>query len=356
MLGSASPLSLALSASVVVVASLVAVACGSSEGTPAETEATPPSGTSGTSGTAGEGGTTGATTSGGTDSGTAGAVLTGKAVRFVAMGDTGTGDAGQSTIAAAVAAKCKKDGCDFVQLLGDNLYTSGASSVNDPIWAERFETPYAAIDLDFYAVLGNHDYGANGAGTDFLKGKNEVDYTAKSKKWKMPSAYFHFTKENVELFELDTNMALFSQASAQKTDVTAWLAASKAEWKIALGHHPYKSNGPHGNAGKYDGIPIPPVDGSAVKSFLEGTVCGKVDVYLSGHDHSQQWLNETCMGTELAVSGAGAKTTELKGSNASLFQSIELGFLYIVIDGKKLTAEFVDGAGAIEFTHVITKP
>ena len=172
----------------------------------------------------------------------------------------------------------------------------------------------------------------------------------------MPSAYFHFTKENVELFELDTNMALFSQASTQKTDVNAWLAASKAEWKIALGHHPYKSNGPHGNAGKYDGIPIPPVDGSAVKSFLEDTVCGKVDVYLSGHDHSQQWLNESCKGTELAVSGAGAKTTELKGSNASLFQSIALGFLYIVIDGKKLTAEFVDGTGAIEFTHVITKP
>lgn len=353
MLRSASPLALALFASSVVAVSLAGVACGSSEGSPAETEPTPAPGmTSG--GTSG--GTSATTSSGGTDSGAPDALPPSKAVRFVAMGDTGTGDPGQKTIADAVAAKCKKDGCDFVQLLGDNLYQSGASSVDDPVWAERFETPYAAIDLDFFAVLGNHDYGANGAGTDFPKGKNEVDYTAKSKKWKMPSAYFHFTKENVELFELDTNMALFSQASAQKTDVNAWLAASKAEWKIALGHHPYKSNGPHGNAGKYDGIPIPPVDGSAVKSFLEDTVCGKVDVYLSGHDHSQQWLNESCKGTELAVSGAGAKATELKGSNASLFQSIALGFLYIVIDGKKLTAEFVDGTGAIEFTHVITKP
>lgn len=352
MLRSASPLALALSASFLVAASLTGVACGSTDATPADATPTPGPGTTsgGTSGTSGTSGTPA------TDGGVDGAPSTGTAVRFVAMGDTGTGDQGQKTIAAAVAAKCKKDGCDFVQLLGDNLYETGASSVTDPIWAERFETPYAAIDLDFYAVLGNHDYGANGAGTDFPKGKNEVDYTATSKKWKMPSAYFHFTKGNVELFALDTNMALFSQAAAQKTDVTAWLAASTAEWKIALGHHPYKSNGPHGNAGSYDGLPIGPVDGRAVKSFLEDTVCGKVDVYLSGHDHSQQWLNESCKGTELAVSGAGAKTTELKGTNPSLFQSLALGFLYIVIDGKKLTAEFVDGTGAVEFTHVITKP
>jgi hypothetical protein len=349
MLRSATLLVLVLSASLVGIA-----ACGSTEGAPAETGAPAPTTTEATSG--GTSGTSGTTSSGGTDAAVPGPLPATKAVRFVAMGDTGTGDPGQKTIAAAVAAKCKKDGCDFVQLLGDNLYDSGASSVTDPIWAERFETPYAAIDLDFYAVLGNHDYGANGAGTDFAKGKNEVDYTTKSKKWKMPSAYFHFAKENVELFELDTNMALFSQAASQKTDVSAWIAASKAEWKIALGHHPYKSNGPHGTAGKYDGLPFAPVDGSAVKSFLEGTICGKVDLYLSGHDHSQQWLGDSCMGTELAVSGAGAKATELKGSNASLFQSIALGFLYIVIDGKKLTAEFVDEAGAIEFTHTITKP
>lgn len=340
-----------------LLSSLVALAaCGSSEGTPADKDIASGTGTEPTPGSSGSGGSSGSSGVTPGDAGTSGTVPTSKAVRFVAMGDTGTGDTGQNKIANAISAKCKKDGCDFVQLLGDNLYQSGASSVDDPVWADLFETPYAAIDLDFYAVLGNHDYGANGAGTDFLKGQNEIDYTKKSKKWKMPSAYFHFEKGNVEIFALDTNKALFSQAAQQKTDVSGWIAASKAEWKIAVGHHPYKSNGPHGNAGNYDGIPIPPVNGKAVKSFLEDTVCGKVDVYFSGHDHSQQWLNESCNGTELAVSGAGAKTTELKGNNASLFESLELGFLYVVIDGKKLTAEFVDENGKIEFTHAITKP
>ena len=92
-----------------------------------------------------------------------------------------------------------------------------------------------------------------------------------------------------------------------------------------------------------------------MKDFLEEVVCGKVDLYLSGHDHSRQWLNESCMGTELAVSGAGAKATKLDGSNPALFQSLELGFLYVVVEGKTLTAEFIDESGAVEFTHTMKK-
>jgi tartrate-resistant acid phosphatase type 5 len=101
---------------------------------------------------------------------------------------------------------------------------------------------------------------------------------------------------------------------------------------------------------------VPPFEGKGVRSFLEDTICGRVDLYLCGHDHSRQWLNVTCKGTELAVSGAGAKATELGGKNPALFESIELGFLYIVIEGKKLVAEFVDENGKVEFTHTMQKP
>jgi hypothetical protein len=310
-----------------------------------------PSGSSGNSG-------------GGNDAGSSGTLpSTHTGVRFVAMGDTGTGETDQQKVGNTVAAVCKQRGCDFVQLLGDNLYESGADSADDPIWQTHFETPYAAIDLDFWVILGNHDYGHSGAGTDFGKGKNEIDYAAKSPKWKLPSAYWHqtFSKASgeVEVFGLDTNMILFGRDDDQKKDIDQWLAASKAAWKIAVGHHPYKSNGSHGNAGSYDerfGISIPPVNGKNVKAVLEDHVCGKVDLYLSGHDHSRQWINESCKGTELAVSGAGAKATELGGDNPSLFESLELGFLYIVIEGKKLTAEFIDENGQTEFTHTITKP
>ena len=42
---------------------------------------------------------------------------------------------------------------------------------------------------------------------------------------------------------------------------------------------------------------------------MEDIVCGRADVYLAAHDHSLQWLQPTCNGTELIVSGTGASST-----------------------------------------------
>ncbi|MBI3071510.1 MAG: metallophosphoesterase [Deltaproteobacteria bacterium] len=273
-------------------------------------------------------------------------------VRFVAMGDTGKGDASQAAVAAAVAAKCALSGCDFVLLLGDNIYPSGCSSVTDPQFQTKFEQPYAAINLPFYVALGNHDYGGDGAGYEFWKGQVEIDYTARSTKWKMPAEYYRFTRGSTEFFALDTNSLLFGRLSQQKTDISAWIPASMATWKIAYGHHPYLSNGPHGNAGRYDRIPLM---GQSIKDFMDNRVCGRADVYLSGHDHSRQWIKATCNGTELVVSGAGATTTSLPGSNTTRFQSSTPGFLYIRVDGRTLTAEFVDKDGRVDFTRTLTK-
>jgi hypothetical protein len=116
------------------------------------------------------------------------------------------------------------------------------------------------------------------------------------------------------------------------------------------------SNGPHGNAGSYDGLPFVPVaNGANVKSFLEDNMCGKADVYISGHDHVIEWLTETCSGTELITAGTGAESTELKGSNATRYQSLELGFLYVVITDTTFTGEFVGKNGQTLFTRTITK-
>src|SRR5688572_24159997 len=52
-------------------------------------------------------------------------------VRFVVMGDTGEGNDGQHRVADAIAAKCAADGCDFVVLLGDNIYDEGVDNVAD---------------------------------------------------------------------------------------------------------------------------------------------------------------------------------------------------------------------------------
>ena len=273
-------------------------------------------------------------------------VLTGR-VRFAAFGDTGKGTAEQRSVAAAVQAKCAASGCDFLQLLGDNIYDNGVGSVDDPQFQQKFEEPYAALDLPFFMILGNHDYGGNGAGHEFHKGQPQVDYSARSARWRMPANYYRRISQHVDVFALDTNLQMYSRDAQQRIDVAAWLGASSATWKIAVGHHPYRSNGPHGNAGEYEGLPFVPIaNGSGVKSFLEEVVCGKADLYLAAHDHSLQWLQPTCSGTELIVSGAGASPTSLPGSNPVHFQSDDLGFVYFDIQGKTLTAQFIDATGS----------
>ncbi len=279
-------------------------------------------------------------------------------IKFVAIGDTGKGNDGQYQVASAIKNHCALAGCDFVLLLGDNIYNTGVESVDDEQFQTKFELPYQDINLPFFVVLGNHDYGGadSGVGYEFAKSVYQVRYTERSEKWNMPRHYYQFKKENIMFFALDTNAQLYGLDNDQRKDVAPWLAAAQTTWKIAFGHHPYKSNGKHGNAGFYDsfsGIPI--ANGEKVKKFAEEIWCGKVDLYISGHDHNRQWLNTDCAGTKLIVSGAGASTTELRGNNPALFQKATLGFLYVRIEGNTLTGQFIDVNGVIEFSHTVEK-
>lgn len=273
------------------------------------------------------------------------------------MGDTGKGNQGQYDVADAIAQKCAIDGCDFVQLLGDNIYDSGVTSTTDSDWQDKFEMPYANVNLPFWVVMGNHDYGGEGAGFDFGRGKHEIDYTQVSTKWKLPAAFYKHTEKHVDFFGLDTNLAMFYLADNQKTDVAGWVAASTAQWKIAFGHHPYYSNGPHGNAGSYEGLPfIPIANGAGVKDLLDYVVCGNVDVYICGHDHSMQWIMPKCGGsTHLIVSGAGASTSELKSNTFTYFETLDIGFMYFVIEDNVLTGQIINAAGQVLYTGTITK-
>jgi hypothetical protein len=195
-----------------------------------------------------------------------------KRVRFIAVGDTGKGNADQRKVAIAMRDLCAAKGCDFVLMLGDNIYDTGVTSTTDPQWQAKFEQPYNDIDLPFYVALGNHDYGgkvaiinAPGIGNEFDRGPVEVAYSQVSTKWTMPATHYTFTQGHVGFIVLDTNSILWS--NTQHGDQAAWLPTAMMEvsgkdWVFLAGHHPYRSNGQHGNAGDYDapelaGIQIP---------------------------------------------------------------------------------------------------
>lgn len=298
-------------------------------------------------------------------------------IRFAVLGDTGTATPGQHEVAEAMRATCAADGCDFVLMLGDNLYEDGAESVDDPVWQEAFEQPYAAIDLPFYAVLGNHDYGGEllgyshgGLGNEFERGPIEVAYTDHSTKWRMPDTHYVIRSGPVGIVALDTNSIMWG--NEDNGDQRAWWPGALLEasmgstWVIAAGHHPYRSNGSHGNAGTYEmiegldiDVPIDEISGDKVRAFFDEFVCGDVDIYLSGHDHNRQWIDEpeACGGTELVVNGASGKIKDLKDrGNATLFQDDTVeGFMHVTIDGPTFTGRFIDKDGTVAFTHTLSK-
>lgn len=283
-------------------------------------------------------------------------------VHFVTIGDTGKGNPPQFRVGAAIAAFCKTHECDFVVLLGDNFYPTGVSSTSDPQWQSAFVEPYADINVPFYAVLGNHDYGGNGAGTELPKGDFQVAYSLVNPKWRMPAHHYKWARDDVEFFVADTNRSMFGIDSRVSADFEAWLTASTAKWKIAFGHHPLKSNGPHGNAGTYDGVPYVPVaNGSGVKEFYEAHVCGRADFLIAAHDHNIQWLEATCtrpgskLNTGLIVSGGGASTTTLRFNQPNYYQSDAPGFVYFEIVDDTFTATFINWDGVQEFTKTVRK-
>jgi predicted phosphodiesterase len=286
---------------------------------------------------------------------------TGDTVRFIAVGDTGSGDANQLAVANAMANKCAADGCDFVVLLGDNIYDKGPASLDDPQWQLKFEMPYAALDVPFYVVLGNHDVAAEplfGSGYAANQAILEVQYSERSDKWTMPATHYTLGAGPVGFLMLDTT-SLYNHVVVYG-DQHLWVGEARETlrmnhaWILSAGHHTYVSNGDHGNAGMYAYFDFDP--GLEIKQFFETNLCGQIDVVMTGHDHNRQWLDPSlCGGTDVIVSGAGAKPRGLPGNNPVAWQSEELGFLYAVADRTTFTGQFIGADGSVDFERTLTK-
>jgi tartrate-resistant acid phosphatase type 5 len=285
-------------------------------------------------------------------------------LRFVALGDAGEGNPSQFAVAAAIEAVCSdKGGCEFALYLGDNFYDDGVSSVDDDQFNSKFELPYADLDMPFWIVMGNHDYGALSFAWEKLA--YEVEYTNYSDKWTLPDKWYSLQDyPNVDFFMMDTTRLMWNhETGAQQAWLDDQIEASNKQWKIALAHHPYYSNGEHGNAGGYEGFPFPPqLAGTTVKEVMDESLCDKVDLYLCGHDHNRQWHQQTCGGpertTHFIVSGAGSKTSGFAyhEDNPVHWENDTIpGFLYVELTLDTIHTEFYDENGVFEFARDISK-
>jgi predicted phosphodiesterase len=180
-------------------------------------------------------------------------------VKFLVIGDSGTGDRFQYDVAAKIVDARVRFPFEFAIMLGDNLY--GSEKAAD--YVRKFEVPYGPLldkGVKFYASLGNHDDPSQRYYQKFnMDGQR----------------YYTFRRKDVEFFVLDSTYMSPPQINWLRNE----LKRSDAKWKIPYFHHPIYSSGErHGSELDLQRVVEP--------MFVENGV----DVVFSGHEHFYERL------------------------------------------------------------------
>jgi hypothetical protein len=256
------------------------------------------------------------------------------AIRVLAFGDFGNGSPEQKTLAQTIATYHRGQRFNFAVTLGDNFYSVGMESPDDPRWQSWFEQLYGPLGITFYAALGNHDWGHPDSPAA------EILYSGKTPTWRMPAAHYTFTAGPVQFFALDTQVIALSEKQRQWLDTE--LARSTARWKVVYGHHPIYSGG------NYEDRP------DLIRSLLP-ILRNRVDVYLCGHDHNLQALQAEDGVRFFIAGGGGAGLYDLREYERTIFASRTNGFAVLEADQTRLTVKFVDVAGATVYEDTVRK-
>lgn len=246
-------------------------------------------------------------------------------VRFLVIGDTGTGTAKQQELAQVMLRYRQMFPFEFVLMLGDNMY--GSEKALD--YKQKFENIYRPLldqKVKFYAALGNHDE-SNQRFYEFFNMEGQE--------------YYRFKKGNVSFYSLNSNYMDKKQID--------WfidkLATDTAAWKIAFFHHPpYSSGGKHGSDTKLREI-IEPI-------FLKHGV----NVIFAGHEHFYERIKPQ-KGIYYFISGSGGKLRKgdvKKGSplTAKAYDA-DMSFMLIELDDNEMHFQVISRKGETVDSGVI---
>merc|ERR1719506_20455 len=112
---------------------------------------------------------------------------------FITLGDWGGMSLGSyhattvTAVAKQMAATASKAGINFVVNTGDNFYYCGITNTSDPQVATDFTGPYgqySSINVPWYGVLGNHEYGYD------VDSQIELSKQSLAPKWVLEARYF----------------------------------------------------------------------------------------------------------------------------------------------------------------------
>jgi predicted phosphodiesterase len=248
-------------------------------------------------------------------------------LKFVVIGDFGTGERPQYELAAQMASIRARFRFDTVITTGDNIL-GRQDDASDFI--AKFDRPFGPLlraGVRFYASLGNHDKPTN-------------RFYAP---WNMNGLrYYTYVKEDVRFLALDTNVL----DRAQLAWIERTLRGSTNGWTICYFHHPLYSDGKqHGSA----------LD---LRVILEPIFMRyRVDLVFSGHDHIYERL-EPQQGISYFVVGAGGRLgkgdTRPSATTAAWFDQ-DLSVMLVEVAGDELLFETVSRTGVTVDSGVIRR-
>lgn len=230
---------------------------------------------------------------------------------LLVVGDWGRkGLYNQSQVAFEMGRIGDKLDIDFVISTGDNFYDDGLKGDNDPAFLDSFSNIYTANSLQkpWFSVLGNHDYRGD------VLAQLSPALTQIDERWRCLRS-FVVDADVAEFFFVDTTPLVrkyfrdpkdhtydWRGVSPRNTyisqllkDVNSALRASRATWKIVVGHHPIRSVGHHGDTQEL------------IHQLLPILQANNVDLYINGHDHCLQHISDLTSPIQYLTSGGGSK-------------------------------------------------
>ena len=234
-------------------------------------------------------------------------------VRFLVVGDTGTGTEQQQELANVMLRYRQVFPFEFVLMMGDNMY--GTEKAVD--YKTKFENVYKPLldqKIKFYASLGNHDE-SNQRFYEFFNMEGQE--------------YYRFKKGDISFYALNSNY----MDKKQVDWLNEKLAADTAPWKIAFFHHPpYSSGGKHGSDTKLREI-VEPI-------FLKYGV----NVVFTGHEHFYERIKPQ-KGIYYFISGSGGKLRDgdVKAGSPLTEKAFDkdMSFMLIEINGDQMYFQVV---------------
>jgi tartrate-resistant acid phosphatase type 5 len=286
-----------------------------------------------------------------------------KGLSFLLMGDFGRyGQFYQKEVAKQMGKAAATIDTQFVISVGDNFYPNGVQSTTDYSWIASYESVYTDYSLqnDWFVALGNHDYRGNI--------QAQIDYSAISRRWHMPSPYFKKTFDledgnKVLVLVMDTSpfidsyyekgTDMYENIIAQDTTAQKkWLIQElekkddAIKWKIVVGHHPLYSGGKRKNNKDTK---------SFEKKFATIFDTYKVDAYFCGHEHDLQIIKPKGRYTTQFLSGSACEVRPTGNREGTLFAAETPGFMTFSLTESKLIAQIVDAYGKVIHSSVIEK-